>query len=143
MIERIVPCPYCGNHATLVGGARIYPSRPDLFGLHFWLCAPCNAYVGCHKAGEWIPGVGHSDGTLPFGTLADAKLRAARKRAHAAFDPLWKSRQMKRRSAYQWLANRLGKQLEDCHISMFDVGECAEVVKLCGQIAARYAATEE
>jgi hypothetical protein len=142
MSDRIVPCPYCGNHAALVGGARIYPSRPDLARLRFWLCAPCDAYVGCHKAGEWIPGVGHSDGTLPLGRLADVRLRASKRRAHAAFDALWKSGRMKRRDAYRWLATRMGKQPEDCHIGMFGVDECSEVVDLCNSIAAR-AATEE
>lgn len=45
----MVKCDYCGNDAMLVSGRAIYPHRPDLFRLNFWQCAPCDAYVGCHK----------------------------------------------------------------------------------------------
>mgnify|MGYP001068973319 CR=1 FL=1 len=121
-------CPYCDRAAALVTGAVIYPHRPDLFGLKFWQCEPCDAYVGCHKAGARVgPGV-ISDGTLPLGRLANAALRRAKSAAHAAFDPLWKSRVMKRREAYAWLAKELGISSANCHIGMFDVDACQAVV---------------
>lgn len=65
MSEREVKCPYCERHAELVGGEVIYPHRPDLGSKKFWLCTPCNAYVGCH-AGD--------DGTRPLGRLTAADL---------------------------------------------------------------------
>jgi hypothetical protein len=117
----LVPvCPYCGEFSKLVDGSVIYPHRPDLFAKKFYQCAPCDAYVGCH------------DGTTkPLGRLANAALRAAKKRAHAAFDPIWKSGQKKRGSAYAWLADRLGIDKQDCHIGMFDVDQCRRVVEIC------------
>lgn len=120
-------CPYCGRASVMVAGAAIYPHRPDLFGLKFWQCQPCDAYVGCHKTGARVDGV-ISDGTLPLGRLANAELRKAKSAAHAAFDPLWKSRTMKRGEAYRWLARELGISTANCHIGMFDVDACRAVV---------------
>lgn len=119
-------CPYCGEFSVKVGGAAIYPHRPDLYEKTFYQCAPCDAYVGCH------PGT-----TKPLGRLADEKLRRAKNRAHAAFDPLWKDEGMKRGSAYAWLADRLGIKKEDCHIGMFDVDQCAAVVAACNDRRAK------
>lgn len=57
-------CSYCNNEAKLVSGNVIYPHRPDLAYLRFWQCAPCAAYVGCHKGT-----------TKPLGRIANAELR--------------------------------------------------------------------
>lgn len=117
-------CPYCQSFSEKVSGARIYPHRPDLFSKTFYLCEKCDAYVGCH------PGT-----TNPLGRLADGKLRAAKKAAHAAFDPIWKSGQKKRGSAYAWLADQLGIEKNDCHIGMMDVEMCSRVVSVCMESA--------
>jgi len=113
-------CPYCGERSELVDGTVIYPHRPDLGSKNFYRCAPCNAYVGCHP------------GTItPLGRLANAELRKAKMNAHAAFDPLWRQGYMCRRQAYEWLAQELGIDSEDCHIGMFDVATCKQVVDVC------------
>lgn len=57
--------------------------------------------------------------------MANKPTREARKRAHAAFDPLWKSGQMKRGEAYKWLSEKLGKQI---HIGESDVETCNRVI---------------
>jgi hypothetical protein len=54
-----------------------------------------------------------------------------RARAHAAFDPLWRSGEMSRNAAYRWLANELGLSREECHISLFDRATCERVVAVC------------
>jgi len=121
-----VLCDYCDRPAKLVTGVAIYGNRrPDLHHLRFWHCdcVPGGAYVGCHRKG-----VGQGGGTKPLGRLADAKLREAKQRAHAAFDPLWKGRRMKRHEAYRWLAKELGISFENCHIGMFDVEQCRATV---------------
>jgi hypothetical protein len=64
----------------------------------------------------------------PLGDLANAPLREARMAAHAAFDPLWKTGQKRRGSAYAWLAEQLGIDRRDTHIGMFDEATCARVV---------------
>ena len=113
-MKLIVTCQYCNNPSKLVIGKELYPHRPDLYSLKFWQCKPCNAYVGCHK-----------DSNRPKGSLANKPTREARKRAHAAFDPLWKSGQMKRGEAYKWLSEKLGKQI---HIGESDVEMCNKVI---------------
>lgn len=133
-----VHCPYCGREAPLVTGAVIYPHRPDLHGLNFYICRPCDAYVGCHKPGSYrMEGkqrIEH-DGTEPFGLMANARLRTHRKAAHAAFDPLWQNGTFRnRRVAYEWLAKTLGIAKEQCHIGMFDVNGCVATVKACAAL---------
>lgn len=115
-----VVCTYCGNQAELVTGKAIYPHRADLYGKRFYLCVPCGAYVGCHK-----------DTTNPLGRLANVVLRAAKVRAHAAFDPMWQGGVRRRGDAYGWLADQLGIEKKDCHIGMFDVAMCNKVVLVC------------
>ena len=117
--RRSVICPYCNSEASLVTGREVYPGRRWLYGKRFYLCEPCDAYVGCH------------DGTTkPLGRLANAELRAAKIAAHAAFDPLWKSGRMTRQEAYGWLAMQLKMERNHCHIGMFDVETCQLVVAI-------------
>lgn len=118
----IKKCDYCGEDAALVVGAAVYPHRHDLRDLPFWHCRMCSAWVGCHS------------GTItPLGRLADAHLRAAKQRAHAAFDPLWKGGRMKRGQAYSWLAGKLNIAKQECHIGMFTEEQCDRVVEVCQQ----------
>jgi hypothetical protein len=116
-----VRCDYCGNPALLVSGSAIYPHRPDLKHLQFWNCEPCGAYVGCHK---------NSPRHVPLGRLANEELRTWKKQAHANFDPLWKTGLMKRRAAYAWLAEQMKLDFKSCHIGMFNVGQCKDVVRI-------------
>lgn len=48
-------------------------------------------------------------------------------RAHEAFDPLWKSKAMKRREAYRALAVELGIEERKCHISWMNATEADRV----------------
>lgn len=114
-------CPYCRNQAFLVTGAVIYPYRTDLHSLKFWNCPPCKAYVGCHK---------NSEENIPLGRLANAELRILKQKAHAAFDPKWKTGRMKRSDAYGILADRLGIKKKDCHIGWFDEDTCKRVIEI-------------
>jgi hypothetical protein len=116
-------CPYCRKPAVCVPGTVIYPHRADLSGLYYWHCAPCDAYVGCHRAGA---GKGN-DGRVPLGRLANPELRRAKQRAHAAFDPMWRNRTMSRSAAYIWLAQKMRIPGVQCHIGMFDVAQCEQV----------------
>jgi DNA polymerase III subunit epsilon len=131
-------CNYCGRDAELATGAQIYRSRADLAALKFWRCIRCDAYVGCHAAGDFTTDAQgrkiYSDGTLPKGTLADAKLRAARRVAHVAFDALWRDAadpKAARLEAYAWLALQLHIPVDECHIGMFDAEQCSRVVRAC------------
>lgn len=124
----IVHCDYCSRPAERVTGREIYPYRVDLHNRWFWRCKPCGAHVGCHPAARSNGKGGIGDGTVPLGRLANAELRRAKQAAHAAFDPLWRSREMTRKEAYRWLADALGISVDNCHIGMFDLDGCRAVV---------------
>lgn len=56
-----------------------------------------------------------------------------RSRAHDAFDPLWQSGEMSRNAAYRWLAQELGIERDDCHMSLFNKTMCEKVIDICEQ----------
>lgn len=113
-------CPYCGQPSVYVDSAEIY--RGTSYGM-IYLCRPCKAWVGVHKG---------TDEAL--GRLANADLREWKKKAHDAFDPLWKNRIIKNRhQAYQWLSKKLGIPRHLTHIGMFDISECRRIVELSEQ----------
>lgn len=135
-------CPYCEIFSVFE------PSSDFIYGRDFgpvWVCdnyPTCDSYVGCH------PGTSE-----PLGRLADRKLREAKKRAHAAFDQLWRakmtfgvSKKTARTAAYNWLASQLGISVNECHIGHFDKANCDRVVEICApylsriQLKSRYAA---
>lgn len=110
-MDNCVVCPYCNMEADKVTGEFMYPHRPDLYHLRFYHCSYNHepAYVGCHKDGK------------PYGTLADAKTRLARNRAHVTFDRLWKHKLITRNQAYSLLSKHMKLKPELTHIGMFNV----------------------
>ena len=97
-----------------------------------FLCRPCKAYVGTHKASG-----------KALGRLADNELREAKKEAHFYFDQIaktslinkiWRKHIPKtnnRTKAYMWLSRQMGIEKDLCHIGMFDVDDCKKVVEIC------------
>lgn len=132
MTDAVPTCPYCGSAAQLLlDSSTLYRGRD--YG-PLWVCAPCDARVGCH------PGT-----TRPLGRLANAELRSAKMAAHRVFDPLWmvlrdaypellaparKHRGIARMRAYRWLAEQLHIPLAECHIGLFDVALCRRTVEV-------------
>lgn len=108
-------CPYCKGEPMLRDSNVVYGRS---YG-PIWYCEPCNAWVGCHP--------GTND---PLGRLANATLREAKKRAHEAFDQIWKKKIMSRTAAYAWLSRRLGIPKKYTHIGMFNVETCSKVITL-------------
>lgn len=106
-----LPCP-CGSHGTPVTGADIYPHRPDLHRKLFYKCDSCGRYVGCHRSGE------------PFGHLANAETRAARGRAHKAFDAIWQGGLCSRGRLYARMKREIGIH----HIAWCTADECETVI---------------
>jgi hypothetical protein len=108
-------CPYCQQPAILLESSEeVYHGRD--YG-PLWICRPCQSWVGVHKGTH-----------TPLGRLANAELRIAKMAAHAAFDPLWKSREMKRSHAYRWLTVAM-RAAEQVHIGNLDVADCYRVVE--------------
>jgi hypothetical protein len=110
-------CRFCGGKVEIVNNSKIYGK---CYGEWPWAyrCDCCHSYVGMHPFTA-----------IPLGTLANAATREARKKAKAAFNPLWQGKRMSRTEAYQWLAGALGiANVEECHIGWFDVAMCERVV---------------
>ena len=131
---RLLLCDYCDTPATFCpSSAHVYHGRD--YG-PVWHCAPCDAWVGCHKG---------NGGTRPLGRLAKKQLRQAKQVAHAAFDPLWQrlmerdgiSKAKARGRGYAWLATKLGIDPLLCHIGMFDEETCQKAVEICRQSSLR------
>lgn len=117
----------CGRLGALelVTGKEIYPHRPDLHAKRFWLCRPCNAYVGCHPGTE-----------RPLGPPAGPALRQLRLLAHEALDPLWQSGRFKRAQVYRELSRRLGFEV---HVGQSDEETCRKIIAECAKIAGGFA----
>ena len=119
-----VICRYCHQKTEYVSSAVVYGGRD--YGM-IYLCGACNAWVGVHKGTD-----------NPLGNVANQELREWRKKAHAAFDPLWRRRMKNgknkfraRNGGYSWLAKALGVPRAECHIAMMDVELCKRVVEIC------------
>lgn len=81
----------------------------------------CSAYPKCkgtHGA--------HPDGR-PLGKPADKETKAARMKAHAAFDRLWKEGKRSRGQAYGWL--KAQASIPD-HIAEMDAKQCVALIEL-------------
>lgn len=113
-------CPYCNKTAKLVDSEYIYGQGHNYGKMYVCQDFPrCDTYVGCHK------------GTISaLGRLANKELREWKKKAHAVFDASWKSKKMRRASAYKKLADKLGIKAVDCHIGLFDVEMCKKVLEV-------------
>jgi len=117
----MLTCPYCGGKAVLVDAGTVYKHYNKKGKL--WVCEnypKCDSYVGCHPNTE-----------IPLGRLADPRLRFFKKKAHCVFDPIWRSGQMSRNDAYEWLAVKMSLPLSACHIGKFDVAQCKECIEVC------------
>jgi hypothetical protein len=124
----MINCPYCKREAVIATGRDVYPYRDDLAAKNFWVCWPCDAWVGCHP-----------DTKTPLGRLADAKLRKAKQAVHAIFDTLWKNsglkqKRLNRSKAYADLAEKLGITVVECHIGMFDLETCERAIQACEEL---------
>lgn len=113
-------CPYCDGSAELVKGDVIYPARDDLYNKNFYLCKPCNAYVGCH-----------ANTAIPLGRLANSELRRWKMAVHAVFDPIWRTGGKSRGGAYLWLRDKMGLTENECHIGKFNVEQCRKAIAIC------------
>lgn len=118
-------CRPCQQEATL------HLTSTHLYGRDYgpvWECGGCRARVTCHPSS-----------TAPLGRLSDARTRELRRRAHAAFDPLWQgkirrdgcSKTKARNAAYAWLAALLGIPVEKCHISWMSTEELERTIAIC------------
>ncbi len=66
-----------------------------------------------------------------MGRVANAADRSLKIQAHAAFDPIWKSRRMSRAGAYAWLSKAISVPKQDCHMGWLPNDKLHEVIRVC------------
>lgn len=105
-------CPACGDNMVLKSG-----KMGRFYGCASW--PECDMTHGAHQ-----------DTGEPLGVPADKETRAARIRAHDAFDALWRGphRRMSRRAAYSWMAQVMGLSSADAHIGRFTIRQCEQLI---------------
>lgn len=114
-----IKCSYCGGPLVKVNGGEIYKNSHDYDDKYFWKCAgTCDAYVGCDPYGK------------PLGYPANKQLRHARNQAHHWFDGYWEQMGWLRTDAYKWLQEKMGLSKSKCHIAMFDLRQCEQVINI-------------
>lgn len=113
-MNAVCALPVCPRCDVLL---RLQPGR---FGRFYG----CPRYPACRcTCAAWDDGA-------PKGEPSTPEVKAARVRAHVAFDALWSKGWMRRGAAYEWLAGALGLSLDDAHIARFDEATCEHVVTL-------------
>ena len=106
-------CPYCKGETEYVDSSIIYGKS---YGM-VYLCKKCDAYCGVHK------GTNNA-----LGRLANKELRYWKKEAHKYFDMIWNECGENRSDVYKRLSVFLKLPSEYCHIGMFSIKTCKEVV---------------
>lgn len=123
-------CRYCQGTVRLANNSEVY-GRSYGSWPYLYLCenTQCRAYVGLHPRTD-----------IPLGSLADARLREARKNEKRHFDRLWRPGPQamfsNRSEAYSWLADKLEIPLAACHWAWFDLARCRKAGQICQQEAA-------
>jgi ssDNA-binding Zn-finger/Zn-ribbon topoisomerase 1 len=107
-----LPCPECGAPLQLKDS-----KYGKFYGCSMWRTTGCK---GSHSA--------HKDTGAPMGLPARAAVKAARVRAHRAFDSLWTGGAMTRKAAYKWLQKAMKLSKRECHIAAFDEAQCEQVI---------------
>lgn len=103
-----------------------YASNAVLYGSEYgkwpmiYICEDCTAWVSCEPGTD-----------TPRGPLVSQEVHQARKRAHAAFDPIWREKKLMARSdAYGWLAEQMGMTRKECHIGLMNDEQADRVVTI-------------
>ncbi|MGI4984374.1 MAG: zinc-finger-containing protein [Janthinobacterium lividum] len=132
-------CDYCHARAVLARfGESAYPYRDDHGAL--WLCAPCGAWIGVRV---------RSTRHVPLGRLADAALREAKARLHAALEPLAQAKVRRdgvnpfeaRAKALRWAAGEAGLEGATHSLHSLSLEDCERVIaQVEAFVAARSAA---
>lgn len=105
----------------------MYPTRPDLADLPFWVCDTCGAFVGTHHKTK--------NRFKALGFLATPEVKKWRKMIHGVLDPLWEKGLIERGRAYRDISDALGRNFHTAEI--YDVEEGREVYEIVLGIKAK------
>lgn len=110
----IVYCCACESlvEPRLTNGAEIYPHRPDLSSLPFWIHDDCKNFVGCHHKTK--------DRTRPLGCIPTPEIKELRKQVHKEIDWLWRDIGIPRKEVYGAMSKAIGKEFHSAEIRSVD-----------------------
>lgn len=113
LTEADLDCPECGAFMVLDkrGGKLYYRCSTAKW-------SKCSGTHSCHTDGR------------PLGIPGDAPTKAARMKAHRAFDQLWKSGRMSRSGAYHFMQGLMRMSSAEAHIGRFTIEQCEELLAL-------------
>lgn len=77
-----------------------------------WVCSSCGKCVSCHSGTD-----------RAMGSVADSNIRDWRRRAHLAFDRIWKDGLLSRERCYRELTHVLGMPADYTHIGVLTTEE--------------------
>lgn len=127
----LIWCTACGKEvdARLTDGKEMYPHRPDLADLPFWVCetAGCKAFVGTHHKTK--------NRLKPLGFLATPEIKKWRMIIHGILDPLWKEKKAKRGELYEEIGRELGRTYHTAEI--YNVEEARQIYEIVKKIKNR------
>jgi hypothetical protein len=105
-------CIYCEAPVAYINNQAIY-GKSYGYWPYAYSCTKCDSYVGVHP-----------NTTIPLGTLANAKTRAARKKAKEPFLTWIRNKGISRNDAYKMLSEKMGIPHNECHFAWFTVELC-------------------
>lgn len=112
-------CPYCD-------GQGIYTDSKIVYGQSYGMIYLCSNYPKC----DAMVGV-HRGTSTPLGRMANAELRYWKKKAHEAFDQIWRSNPNKthRTGAYKYLQEVMEMSASEAHIGNFNIEQCRLLIQ--------------
>lgn len=112
-------CHFCNSSVRVATHQEVYGRNYGDWP-YMYLCGNCGACVGMHPFTN-----------IPLGTLADRATREARKNCKKPFEAIWRSGQMSRTEAYEWLAGEMNIPVNECHFGWFDIHQCEMAKNIC------------
>lgn len=118
-IKKLRPtiCNLCGGKVEYISNKQIY-GKP--FGSGYcYFCTNCGAYVGTHLIRP----------KEALGILSNKSMRKMKIKCHDLFDNMWNSCK-ERQNLYNWLAQKLGINYNECHFGYFDLDMLNKAYKI-------------
>ncbi len=115
----LIYCCYCLTYidARLTTGDEIYPHKPNLKDMPFWVCTTCHNFIGCHHKTK-TP-------TKPLGTIPTVEIRQLRLQAHEGINRLQRIRRTSTHKIYRMLSLCVGREFHCGHLSTIEEAEKA------------------
>lgn len=123
-IPKILSCPYCGEQAVIRHADYIFKENVSENAPYYYVCKnypDCDTYIKC-QMGNF----------LPYGTLANRKLRQMRTVAHNYITLIVENDIMEYNAVYDLLASKRDVELKYAHLrysTMYSIKETIAILR--------------